>query len=223
MASTNITSSNTIFNKIYKTLYKAFGPQGWWPGDTPFEIMVGAILTQNTNWRNASKAIARIKEAGLMNPRRLQTHHRRIPGLIRTSGFYRSKSRCLRAFLRYYVAEYGGRAAAFSRKKTPTIRKELLSITGIGPETADSILLYALGRRVFVIDSYTRRVLSRHGVIEYDLPYDMLQQTIEKNLPASVKLYNEYHSLLVRTGKEFCRKNEPLCSACPLGTMSTHA
>jgi endonuclease-3 related protein len=185
--------------------------------------MVGAILAQNTNWHNVSTAIERIKRAGLMDPKKLHAQHRRIPGLIRTSGFYRSKSKCLRAFLRYYVADYGGRVAAFSNKQTQTIRKELLSIFGIGPETADSILLYALGRRVFVIDTYTRRILSRHGIIEYDLPYDALQQRIQKNLPASVKLYNEYHALLVKTGKEYCKKNEPLCSTCPLGAMLARA
>ncbi len=158
-----------------------------------------------------------------MDPKKLYAQHHRIPGLIRTTGFYRAKSKCLRAFLRYYLAEYGGRVDVFSNKHTQTIRKELLSICGIGPETADSILLYALSRRVFVIDTYTRRILSRHGIIAYDLPYDALQQMIQKNLPASVKLYNEYHALLVKTGKEYCKKNEPLCNTCPLGAMLARA
>ncbi|UCD19057.1 MAG: hypothetical protein JSU64_06435 [candidate division WOR-3 bacterium] len=212
-------SSKPTFLRLYKALYKAFGPQHWWPGETPFEIVVGAILTQNTNWLNVDKAIRKIKQAGLMDPVKLHAQYRRIPALIRTAGFYRSKAQCLRAFLKYYIDEYGARTESFAKKDTRTIRKELLSIWGIGPETADSILLYALRRRVFVIDAYTRRILSRHAIIEYDLPYDVLQQTIQKNLPASRKIYNEYHALLVRTGKEFCRKNGPLCNACPLGTM----
>ncbi|UCF70211.1 MAG: hypothetical protein JSW49_08410 [candidate division WOR-3 bacterium] len=216
-------SSKPTFLRLYKALYKAFGPQQWWPGETPFEIVVGAILTQNTNWRNVNNAIQKIKQAGLMDPMKLHAHYRRIPALIRTAGFYRSKAKCLRAFLKYYIEKYGARTEAFAKKGTRAIRKELLSIRGIGPETADSILLYALRRRVFVIDAYTRRILSRHDIIEHDLPYDVLQQTIQKNLPASRKIYNEYHALLVRTGKEFCKKNEPLCNACPLGTMLPRA
>ncbi|MBE0432783.1 endonuclease III domain-containing protein [candidate division WOR-3 bacterium] len=219
MARPNTNSSYTTFLKVYTKLFRAFGPQHWWPGDTPFEIMVGAILTQNTNWRNASAAIGRIKKTGLMDPARLLAQHHRIPGLIRTSGFYRAKSRYLRAFLRYYVANYRGKVTGFSGKSTDTIRNELLSIHGIGPETADSILLYALARRVFVVDAYTRRIFARHGFINEKMNYAGLQETIEQELPKSTKLYGEYHALLVRAGKEFCRKNEPLCSNCPLGTM----
>ncbi len=185
--------------------------------------MVGAILTQNTNWRNVSAAIEKVKRAGLMDPIGLRKHARRIPALIRSSGFYRSKARCLRAFLEYYVTRYDGRSEAFSGKRTSTIRKELLAIPGIGPETADSILLYALGRRVFVVDAYTRRIFSRHGLVEYDHPYDTLKRKIENGIPASVRLYNEYHALLVRTGKEYCKKNDPLCDTCPLCTVSAGA
>lgn len=223
MARPNTNSSSTIFLSIYRKLFRAFGPQYWWPGDTPFEIMVGAILTQNTNWRNAHVAIERIKKAGLMHPARLLAQHQRIPGLIRTSGFYRAKSNYLRNFLRYYVANYRGRVTGYSGKSTGTIRKELLSIRGIGPETADSILLYALARRVFVVDAYTRRIFTRHGFVNEDMNHTELQKTVERELPKSTKLYGEYHALLVKTGKEFCRKNEPLCVNCPLGTMLRHA
>lgn len=129
------------------------------------------------------------------------------------------KSQYLRAFLRYYVDTYAGRARKMSAEKTSVLRKELLAIKGIGPETADSILLYALGKRVFVIDAYTRRILSRHNITDIHDSYDNIQKTIQQNLPPSTKLYNEFHALLVRTGKEYCKKNDPLCSACPLGTM----
>jgi endonuclease-3 related protein len=219
MPQANTNSPTTTFLNIYRILHRAFGPQYWWPGETPFEIIVGAILTQNTNWRNASSAVQRIKNAGLLEPRKMLKEYRRMPHLIRTSGFYRSKARYLRAFLRYYVGRYDGKVTNIAQKNKRSIRKELLTITGIGPETADSILLYALGRRTFVVDTYTRRILSRHGIIEHDLPYDALQKMIESNLPASAKIYNEFHALLVRAGKEYCRKNEPLCSTCPLGSI----
>jgi endonuclease-3 related protein len=215
----NTASSSTIFLKIYNTLYKTFGPQHWWPGDTPFEIMVGAILTQNTNWRNVSSVIERIRNAHLLHPKKLLANIRKIPQLIKPSGFYRLKSQYLRAFLHYYVDTYAGRARKMSAEKTNVLRKELLAIKGIGPETADSILLYALGKRVFVIDAYTRRILSRHNIIDIHDSYDNIQKIIQQNLPPSTKLYNEFHALLVRTGKEYCKKNDPLCSACPLGTI----
>lgn len=181
--------------------------------------MVGAILTQNTNWRNVSSAIERIRNAHLLHPKKLLVNNRKIPQLIKPSGFYRMKSQYLRAFLRYYVDIYAGRARKMSAEKTSVLRKELLTIKGIGPETADSILLYALGKRVFVIDAYTRRILSRHNIIDIHDSYDNVQKTIQQNLPQSTKLYNEFHALLVRTGKEYCKKNDPLCGACPLGTM----
>lgn len=200
-------------------MFQAFGPQHWWPGDTPFEIMVGAILTQNTNWQNARRAIERIKDAGLMEPRQMLARHRRIPKLIRPAGFYRAKSRCLRAFLNYYVGTYGGRTAAVAARPTPALRHELLALPGIGPETADAMLLYALGRRVFVIDAYTRRIFGRHNMVEPDLPYDTLRRMVEQDLPRSLRLYNEYHALLVRTGKEYCKKDDPECDPCPLRPM----
>lgn len=219
MPPANTNSSNIAFLKIYKKLYNTFGPQHWWPGDSPFEIMIGAILTQNTNWQNASKAIENIKTAGLLQPERLLKEYRRLPGLIKTSGFYRTKSRYLRAFLEYYVTEYDGKAERMSEKEMQLIRYELLSITGIGPETADAILLYALGKRTFVVDSYTRRILSRHGLIAEDVSYEVLQENLMNNLPKNARLYNEYHALLVRVGKEYCRKHEPLCATCPLGKL----
>jgi endonuclease-3 related protein len=181
--------------------------------------MVGAILTQNTNWRNVNKAIGRIKQAKLLDPKKMLNGHRKIPHLIKTSGFYRVKAKYLRAFVHYYVDNYRGNPQMMRKKKTKVLRKELLALAGIGPETADSILLYALGKRSFVVDAYTRRILSRHGIAEYDMSYDELQSMIEQSLPSSTKLFNEYHALLVLVGKKYCKKNEPLCNTCPLGTM----
>ena len=186
--------------------------------------MVGAILTQNTNWRNVSTAIANIRKARLLNPKKLLQNQRRIPRLIRPSGFYRTKSRYLRTFLHYYIETYDGRAKRMSVAKTHVLRKELLAIKGIGPETADSILLYALDKRVFVVDAYTRRIFSRHNIIKnIHGSYDGIQKAIQQSLPASTRLYNEFHALLVRAGKEYCKKHDPLCSACPLGTMLPRA
>lgn len=219
----NTDSSSTIFLNIYNTLYRTFGPQHWWPGDSPFEIMIGAILVQNTNWKNVHLAIERLRRASLLHPRKLLQNHRRIPQLIRPSGFYRVKSRYLRYFLRYYITTYSGSVKKMSAQRTGILRKELLAIKGIGPETADSILLYALGKRTFIVDAYTRRILSRHKIIDTQDPYERIQDTIEKNLPASRKLFNEFHALLVRTAKEYCKKSDPLCSACPLGTMLPRA
>jgi len=181
--------------------------------------MIGAILTQNTSWRNVSTAIDRIRTANLLHPKKMHANQRRIPALIKTSGFYRTKSRYVQAFLDYYVSKYDGNIKRMRAKRTQVLRKELLAIPGIGPETADAILLYALKRRTFVVDKYTRRILSRHSIIGFDQRYEVIQRTIEQNLPASVKIFNEYHALLVMTGKKYCRKHEPLCSDCPLGTM----
>ena len=185
--------------------------------------MVGAILTQNTNWRNVSMAIEKIKGAKLLDPKKMLNRHRKIPQLIKTSGFYRMKAKYLRAFVQYYVSNYGGDPQMMRKKKTQILRKELLALPGIGPETADSILLYGLGKRIFVVDAYTRRILSRHGIAEYDMSYDELQSMIEQALPSSTRLFNEYHALFVLVGKKYCRKNEPLCNTCPLGTMLPRA
>jgi endonuclease-3 related protein len=201
---------------IYKILYQSFGFQQWWPGDTPFEIMIGAILTQNTNWRNVSKAIDNIKKANLLEPRKLLKKSKKIPRLIRSTGFYKLKTKRLIAFVNYYVKNYKGKVELIRTKKTEVLRKELLDVDGIGHETADSILLYALCRPVFVVDAYTRRIFSRHNIFEYHLPYDDIRFVFENNLPRSARLYNEYHALLVRLGKEYCKKNEPLCNNCPL-------
>lgn len=205
-----------MLKRIYESLFDHFGPQHWWPGDSPFEIMVGAILTQSTNWRNVQHAIEKIKSKNLFDPELLLKKRALIPRLIQSAGFYQVKSKRLTSFLKYFVTRYSGDPGRMRRKDLDVLRAELLDINGIGQETADSILLYALGKPVFVIDAYTRRIFSRHGFFAADTDYDHVRTLFESCLPRRVKLFNEYHALLVRTGKEYCRKNEPLCRRCPL-------
>jgi endonuclease-3 related protein len=199
---------------VYRLLYTAFGPQHWWPGDTPLEIAVGAILTQNTAWANVEKAIAVLKSRRLLDLERLvQLSPIELAPLIRSAGFYHVKAARLVAFIRWLGA-HGG-FSGLRRIPTQTLRSLLLSCDGVGPETADSILLYALGRPVFVVDAYTRRILSRYGLIAGDEPYENLRRMFESSLPCRPKLYNEYHALFVRLAKVNCR-SKPVCDLCPL-------
>lgn len=207
---------DTLFLNIYQRLFKTFGQQHWWPGESPFEIMVGAILTQNTNWQNVEKAIDNIKKAGLLNPKDLLKNRKKIPKLVRPSGFYKLKSKRLINFLKFFVGEYDGEFKKMAQEPTGILRTKLLRIEGIGPETADSILLYALKKPVFVVDAYTRRILLRHKIIKEENTYEEIQKIFEKNLPVDVQFYNEYHALIVRLGKNYCKKNEPLCDTCPI-------
>jgi endonuclease-3 related protein len=205
--------------KIYRKLYSEFGPQHWWPGDTAFEIIIGAILTQNTAWSNVEKAIGNLKKRGLLSSKKLsRTKPAKIAHLIKPSGYYNIKTRRLLNFLDYLNAEHEGKLNKLLKLKMPALRKRLLEINGIGPETADSILLYAADRPIFVVDAYTRRIFSRHHMIKKDASYDHIQRFFMSNLPRDIRLYNEYHALIVRTGKEFCRKN-PKCGACPLNEI----
>jgi endonuclease-3 related protein len=202
--------------QAYEAMLAHFGPRHWWPGDTPFEVMVGAILTQNTNWKNVEKAIANIKAADLLDPRALiKAGPARIAGLIRPAGYYNIKAARLLNFLRYYVERFGGDSRQMSRAKLPALHEELLAVKGIGKETCDSILLYALGKPVFVIDAYTKRILMRHSLCDEEATYDDLQELFTDALDEDVKLFNEYHALIVETGKSYCRK-APRCDACPL-------
>ena len=194
--------------RIYKKLYAHFGPRRWWPAETPFEVMVGAILTQNASWSNAEKAIANLKKEKFLSPRKLEKIDiKHLSLLIKPSGFYKEKAKKLKTFVK------------FLRKhpKKNISREGLLKIKGIGPETADSILLYALKRRVFVVDAYTRRIFSRHRLISEHASYDEIQGFFADNLPRKLKLFNEYHALIVETGKNYCKKKKPFCEICPLG------
>ncbi len=202
--------------RIYRALLRRFGPQRWWPGRTRFEIMVGAILTQNTAWSNVEKAIARLRQAGALNLRSLhRAPLKRVAAWIRPAGYYNVKARRLRAFTRMIHDRHGGRLEKLAALPTAVLRAELLAVNGIGPETADSIVLYAADRPVFVVDAYTRRFLSRHGWISGDEPYDEVARLFTERIPRSVGVYNEYHALIVALGKNLCR-SRPNCAECPL-------
>lgn len=208
------------FGIIYQRLHAFFGNQRWWPADTDFEVMVGAILTQNTNWLNVEKAIANLKEHKLLEPRALyRLPDKRLALLIRPAGYYNIKAGRLKNFLEFFISRYGASIKKMSKTDTDSLRRELLSVKGIGPETADSMLLYALDKPVFVVDAYTKRILTRHRIINEAADYDNIQNLFMKNLKIGVKLFNEYHALLVRLGKDFCLKNKPKCDICPLGSL----
>lgn len=202
----------------YARLLDAYGPQHWWPGDTPFEVMVGAILTQNTAWSNVERAIANLKASGRLSCRGiLSLGDATLAELIRPAGYFNVKARRLKALCAFLADR--GMAAAPERLRAlaplPDLRRQLLAVHGVGEETADSILLYALGLPVFVVDAYTRRIFSRLGLIAGDEPYACIQQSFEAALPREVALYNEYHALIVHHGKTVCRPR-PRCHACPL-------
>lgn len=197
------------------------GPSGWWPGQTPFEIAVGAILTQNTNWSNVTKAVGNLAEVGALEPASLRVLPlERLEELIRPSGYYRMKARKLHAFLDFLEEECGGAAdAALSGLQGldwRELRPRLLGVKGIGPETADSILCYALGQPVFVVDAYTARICSRHGLIPEEVVYDELQALFMDKLEPDAALCNEFHALLVRVGHGWCAKQKQRCRGCPL-------
>lgn len=202
--------------EVFRRLYARFGPQNWWPGETPFEVLIGAVLVQNTSWSNVEKAIARIREAGLRTPQALYAlKDAELEELIRPAGYYRIKARRLKNVLRFCVTRYGGSLERMFQTPLPRLREELLSINGVGPETADSILLYAGQLPTFVVDTYTHRIFSRHGWVDFEIDYHTLKEFFESRLEPDTKLYNEYHALLVKLGKEYCRK-KPRCEGCPL-------
>ncbi len=206
-----------IIYHIYLTLYKAFGPQHWWPAESPFEVIMGAILTQNTAWVNVEKALTNLKEAKIFNPQSLyQTDLETLSLLIRPAGYYNQKARKINNFLHFFFSSYRGELSCMWQESLKILRDKMLKVRGIGEETADSILLYAGGKPIFVVDAYTMRVVKRHQLVEEKAYYGEVQQLFMRNLPRITELYNEYHALLVRIGKEFCGKREPLCQLCPL-------
>ncbi|MGY4687007.1 endonuclease [Petrotoga sp. DB-2] len=198
--------------EIYKDLYDYYGPQHWWPADDWFEVTVGAILTQNTSWNNVEKSIENLKQRDLLEPEKLsKIEEDDLAQLIRSSGFYNLKSKRLKNFLEW-LKKYNYDTDKIKNKSVTSLREELLSIKGIGKETADSILLYAFEMPVFVIDAYTKRMFSRLGLI-LSREYDEFQNFFEKNLTKDVQLYNEYHALIVKHSKVYCKKT-PKCSNC---------
>ncbi len=206
---------------IHDRLLQAYGPQGWWPADSPFEVMVGAVLTQNTRWENVEMAIAHLREADMLEADQIALADAdRLAELIRPAGFYRQKSRYL-SILARFVRDCGG-VDALSRIPTHRLRARLLALTGIGPETADSILLYALDKPVFVVDAYTRRIFHRLGLLPANAGYDDTQRYFQTRLPHSLPLFREYHALIVAHAKRHCRKR-PVCEGCPLFDACAHA
>ncbi len=205
---------------IYEKLDAHFGDLKWWPGNSPFEVIVGAVLTQNTAWRNVEKAIARLKTEGLLHPAGiLEIDNSRLANLIRPAGYYNIKTQRLKSFLQFLYDKYGGKLDAMFSEDLWSLRARLLEVKGIGEETADSILLYAGRKPIFVVDTYTRRILQRHDLIRSDATYKQIQDLFMTHLPHSVPLYNQYHALLVNTGKIFCTRN-PRCEGCPLKIQS---
>jgi endonuclease-3 related protein len=204
---------------IYDLLFVRFGPQHWWPVETPFEVIVGAVLTQNTNWGNVEKAIANLKKAKTLTPEKLHSlKPAKLAKLIRPAGYFNIKASRLKNLIGWLFMNYAGKLAKLKNIPTHQLRGQLLGVSGVGPETADSILLYALNRPVFVVDAYTKRILSRHHLIKFEAEYEQIRAFFESNLPENTQLFNEYHALLVRTGKEFC-KPTPLCADCPLNLL----
>ncbi|MEW6219825.1 MAG: endonuclease III domain-containing protein [Thermodesulfobacteriota bacterium] len=202
---------------LHDRLLAHFGPQGWWPGETPFEVMVGAVLTQNTSWANVSRAIAALRDHDLLSlPALAAMPVAELAGWIRPAGYFNQKALRLKGLIAAINQEYGGDLAALFATGTPELRAWLLARKGIGPETADSILLYAAGKPVFVVDAYTHRILSRHRLTPEESSYHELQELFMDGLPEDVALFNEFHALLVACGKDFCRKSRPRCDGCPL-------
>ncbi len=192
---------------IYDKLNLHFGDLHWWPAETPLEVAVGAILTQNTNWKNVERAIEGLKKGKLLTPGALlEIKEGQLARRIRPSGYYRVKAARLKAFIRFLFEEYGGDIGRMSREHSGVLREKLLRVKGIGEETADSILLYAAGKSVFVVDAYTRRIFERHGLIDARASYGDIQRLMTSRLPRDSSLYNQSHALLVNAGKDFCRK-----------------
>ncbi|HNY73441.1 MAG TPA: endonuclease III domain-containing protein [Syntrophales bacterium] len=204
----------------YRILDDHFGNLHWWPGDSPLEVIVGAILTQNTAWKNVEKAIAALRRHALLSVAALvEIPECELAGLIRPSGYYNVKARRLKAFFIFLRDEFRGSLEVMFSEDVPMLRQKLLGIKGIGAETADSILLYAGGKPVFVVDAYTRRILSRHGIVATRSSYGEIQRLFMDRLPADAALFNQYHALIVYTGKNYCRK-QPRCQECPLYPFS---
>ena len=211
-----------ILLKIYNSLYNYFGPLNWWPGDTPFEIMVGAILTQNTSWSNAEKAINNLKKENLLEPGKLfRINKEKLAQLIKPSGYYNIKTRRLKNFVNIFVNDFEGSVEKMFSGDGRNLRKKLLNVNGIGLETADSILLYAGKKPFFVVDAYTKRIFSRHKLISKDSTYYQIQEFFIKNLDRDVKLFNEFHAQIVMLGKTICTSKNPDCVKCPIGFLTS--
>jgi endonuclease-3 related protein len=219
-------SVSAMLTDVYERLFRAFGPQHWWPADTAFEVAAGAILTQNTNWSNVEKAITNLRKKGLLSARAIHgLPVSKLAELIRPAGYYNVKAKRLKEFTGFLIEHYGGSLRKMRREDVKPLRDKLLAVHGIGDETADSILLYALEKPVFVIDAYTKRVISRHGLMDYGETYEEYQRLFHIHFQVNgtpgtrVRMFNEYHALFVAVGKNFCKSRKPACDECPLKEM----
>lgn len=209
-------ASEHVLMQMYRTLREAFGPQNWWPAQTPFEVMLGAVLTQNTNWKNVEKAMGNLRRRGALSVSGLrELGAEELQSLIRPAGYFRQKSARLQALAQWVDRKCGGEIDLLRERPLEELREELIALRGIGPETADSILLYALEKPVFVVDAYTKRVMARHGFVALDCSYFELQSFCEHELPRDVELYKDFHAQIVELGKRVCRR-APRCNECPV-------
>lgn len=204
---------------VYEQLLAAFGPRHWWPGESKLEIIVGAILTQGVSWKNVEKAITNLKQTGNLDfSALLNMEDQLLSELIHSTCYHRQKTRKLKSFLGWVCDRYEGDLEQMLDNPTAELRRELLQLWGIGPETADSILLYAGNHLVFVVDAYTKRIFTRMGSVPQEIDYQRLQSYFQENLPPQPELYNEYHALLVKLGAEYCKKQRPQCGTCPISS-----
>jgi endonuclease III related protein len=210
--------SQPPLDEYFNSLFTALGPQHWWPGDTPFEVIAGTILTQNTSWKNVELALENLRREDLLSVAGIErVNARHLAMLLRPAGYFRQKARKLKAFVKFLRAEYAKSLPRMFETPTLQLREKLLGVWGIGPETADSILLYAGEQPVFVVDAYTKRLFARHGWIGEKAKYEDVRWMVERQFPGDVRRFNELHALIVSVGKNFCRPQEPKCGECPLG------
>ncbi len=214
------TTANSISGDLmryYEAMATSLGPMHWWPAEKPFEVIVGAILTQSTAWANVERAIDNLRSAEMLTASAIgKARLSRLACLVRPSGYFRQKAKKLKAFVRFLETQYGGSLDRMFQTSTLELREKLLAVHGIGPETADSILLYAGNHPVFVVDAYTHRIFSRHGITGGKPNYEHVRSRFESELPRDSQLFNEFHALIVNTGKKWCRKSVPRCEECPL-------
>ncbi|MCR4393051.1 MAG: endonuclease [Dehalococcoidales bacterium] len=219
-----LASEKQTLQEIFQRLFVCFGPQHWWPAEEPFEVIVGAILTQSTTWTSVEKAISNLKKAGLLSPAALRSIPvEKLAELIHSSGYFNAKAVKLKAFAEWLGVQYQDNLQKMFERDTFVLRNELLQVHGIGEETADSILLYAGNKPIFVIDAYTRRIIERTGINPGGQKYRHYQGLFMRNLPSDAAMFNEYHALLVALGKNICRKRSPLCNRCCLQDICNYA
>ena len=215
-----MTRTNDTITAMYDAMVGRFGHQGWWPGDGPLEVCVGAILTQNTNWTNVEKAIANLKAAGTLSVTALNgLDVSDLAEMIRPAGYYNRKAKRLKNFLRAVATDWSEDLESFLDRSASTLREDLLAINGIGRETADSIILYAAGKPTFVVDAYTARIGVRHQLFDAEADYDEIKEVFESALPDEAEVFNDYHAQLVVVGKTYCRPRNPKCQTCPLNAF----